>query len=325
MTVSAALAEALAAARPALNARVAAARKAQPGFDANAVGAIVRGALDPVVAAVAEAAPGRVAEVVAAGFEMIVALVAQRLIGPGARRPVVDRLWAEVAPAYAALVAERPVATLGRLTNAALRLDAAAGVRVEEWLRAMRALAPLLDADTLAPAGQVAAWRAGMAHYREGALRAADALPDAVALAATGATGSWAEVRARLAADRWWTPAGGAGPVSFGGFAGLGGPFAEPPEIAAAADGFLVRSGERHGLLVADACGATLHPASADEFAAAVRTPGPRVGPAGIEAGDRTIAVDLPTEGLVAVAIGHSVGVASPFSHFVEVHPWCRP
>ena len=127
MTLSPALAQAMASARPALNATVAAARGARPGFDTGALGAAVRDRLDPVVAAVASVAPERVEAVAVAGFGMIVALIGQRLIGPGARDGAVDRLWTDVAPAYAGLIAASPASILGGLTNAATRIAGDAG------------------------------------------------------------------------------------------------------------------------------------------------------------------------------------------------------
>ena len=327
MTLSPALANAMASARPALNATVAAARGARPGFDTGALGAAVRDRLDPVVAAVASVAPERVEAVAVAGFEMIVALIGQRLIGPGARDGAVDRLWTDVAPAYAGLIAASPASILGGLTNAATRIAGTRGARVDDWLSAMRRLAPLVDAGMLRPAGQVAAWRAGMAHYRDGALRAADTLPEPLALAAVGATGRWIDVRQRLAADRWWSPDAGSDGIAFGGFTGLGGPFAEPPLLAAGVDGFFVRSGEDHGLLIADACGATLHPATAAEFDAATSAAAtrPSVERDGVRAGDRIIPLDLPPDDLTVVATPDSIAIASPFSHFMTVHPWRRP
>lgn len=327
MTLSPALAQAMASARPALNATVAAARAARPGFDTGALGVAVRDRLDPVVAAVASVAPHRVDAVAVAGFGMIVALIGQRLIGPGARDGAVDRLWTDVAPAYAGLIATSPATILGGLTNAATRIAATRGARVDDWLAAMRRLAPLVDADTLRPAGQVAAWRAGMAHYRDGALHAADTLPEPLALAAVGATGRWVDVRDRLAANRWWSPGAGSDGIVFGGYTGLGGPFAEPPLLAAGADGFLVRSGEDHGLLIVDACGATLHPATAAEFNAAASAPvtRPTIERDGVRTADRIIPLDLPPTGLTIATTPDSIAIASAFSHFVTVHPWRRP
>ena len=116
------------------------------------------------------------------------------------------------------------------------------------------------------------------------------------------------------AADRWWTPdAGSAGEIRFGGFVGLGGPFEQPPQVRGSTDGFLVRSGARLGLLVADAWGATLHPATEDEFDRAA----PPTAASGITS-------RLVADGLLAATTGDSVALASPYSHHIEVRPW-RP
>lgn len=322
MTVSPALAKVLAAGRPQFNARIAATRRARSGLDMDAVARMIREWLDPVVAAVEAVAPGRTGAVVEAGFDLCLGLAGQGLAGE--RRALVDRVWRDVAVTYAAAVAERPFETLAMLTNAALTIDATPGARAADWIARMTAIAPIVTADTLAAAGQVVAWRSGMAHFRDGALNAADGLPEPLALAAIGAEGAWFDVRAALAANRWWTPDGdSAKGIDFGGFIGLGGPFAEPPHVRAGVQGFLVRSGARTALIVADAWGATLHPASPDEFdqADAARS----AAGAAIVTGDRTIAVDFPPEGLTFAVNAHSVAVASPYSHHLRIFPWRLP
>lgn len=311
MTLSAVLARELAAARPRLNATVAAARRTRPGFDVDALAEDVATRIDPLAVAVEAIAPDRTAAVVDTAFALTVVLVGHALSAD--RRQLVDRVWATVAVPLAATIAERPEPALAMLTNAVLKLAATPGARPDEWMARMASLAPLVEANTLATAGQVAAWRSGMAHYREGALAAADDLPEALALAAIGAIGSWVQVKAALEADRWWTPQGRATRIRFGGFTGFGGPFPTPPELRSGAQGFLVRSGTRIGLLVADAWGATLHPASADEFDAAPRS-----------SRAPTAADGLPDQGLQASIGPDSIAFASPLSHFVQVQPWPR-
>jgi hypothetical protein len=312
MTLSPVLARELAAARPRLNAQVATARRAHGGFDTDALADAVKRRIDPVVGAVDAVAPDRTAAVLEAAFDLTVTLVDHALAGD--RRAMVDRVWSEVAPALATAVAAAPDRVLAMLTNGALTMAATPGARAEDWLARMAALGPLVTADTLAAAGQLAAWASGMAHYRSGALAAGDTMPDPLALAAIGAEGSWPEVRAALAADRWWTPKGrGDAGILFGGFIGFGGPFATPPQIRAGADGFVVRAGDRIGLLIADAWGATLHPASDDEFDDAAPA---AAAPAAVS--------DLPAEGLQAAILGDSIALASPFSHFIAVRPWSR-
>lgn len=309
MTLSVVLVRELAAARPRFNALVATARRARSGFDTAALADAVATRLDPLAMAVEAVVPDRTALVVDAGFALSVTLVDHALSGE--RRLLVDRVWREVAVPLAAVVAERPEPALAMLTNAALKLAATPGARVDEWMVRMAGLAPLIDAETLAGAGQVVAWRAGMAHYRDGALAAADALPEALALAAIGVEGSWTQVRAALAADRWWTPQGRAVGTRFGGFTGFGGPFAAPPEVRGGAEGVFVRSTTRVGLLVADAWGATLHPADVAEFdAARAASRAPAVPPG------------LPADDLRAAITADTIVFASPHSHFVEIKPW---
>ena len=326
MSVSDVLARELKATRGALNARVAA-TQAQPGFDAAALAAFLRERLDPLAQAVDVVAPERTAAVVAAGFDMALTLTARRLVRVGARGGLVDDTWAELGGPYARLIGDQPGAVLGGLTNAALRIAATPGARVERWRALMAVLAAHATGDTWRALGQVAAWRAGMAHYRDGALDAADALPEPVALAAVGAGGGdWPAVRAALAANRWWSGGDGATERRVGGFSGFGGPFSEPPEIAAGPEGLLVRSGERCHLLVADAYGATLHPSTLQAFQDAVRAQArPRLRGSTVEAADRAVGVDLPAEGLAAATDGSTLAIASPFSHSVRLLPWRRP
>lgn len=329
MTLSPALADALAARRGHFNARVAAMRHERQGFDTDAFAAAIRDRLDPLVVAVAEAAPDRVARVVSAAFDMALLLVARGLLGPRARGDVANRVWSELGPRYAAPVAAAPRACLGALTNAGLRLAATPGVRAKDWLARMAELArfaPAVEPRTLA---LLAAWRAGAAHYREAALKAADEVPEATALAAVGTSNAgWSEVRACLAANRWWTPDGTVpdSGIEVGAFTGLGGAFDRPPEVRPGHQAFYIRSGARHFLLVADAFGATLHAATADDFEAADVPPRlSALRGSVLELDDRRIAFDLSAEGLTAVINADTVAVTSPFTYAIRLLPRVRP
>ena len=326
MTVSAALARTLAAARPDFNARVAAARHARPGFDEAAFYSVLRDGLDPIAVAIETVAPERLGAVVDAAYDIALMLVAQGLAGPGSRQDAVNRLWAEVLPPLARAVAEQPFDTIATLSNAAVNIAATPGARVGEWLERMASLGDHLDSQTREGIGVLAAWRAGMVHYRASALAAAETLPEAAVLAALGLDGDWSQVRASLDASPWWPGDPGIAElgVEFGAFAGFGGPFSEPPQLRACPEGFLVRSGDRFGLLIAGAWGATLHPASPDCFAGA-EAEGARIDGTSVQAGDRVIVADLPAERLQAVANQDSLAIASPFSHVIRIYPWRCP
>ncbi|HEV7591119.1 MAG TPA: hypothetical protein VGO40_23615 [Longimicrobium sp.] len=317
----------LRAARPELNARFAEARRQRPDLDGEAFARFLREAADPLVRAVERVQPERAPEVARAAYELGLELVGQRLAGPAARDPWVNAGWREVAPAAAALVAAAPERVLGALGNALHRLAATPGARPAEWVTAMAALAPrCADGDAFLAAGQVAAWRAGMAHYRAGALAAADALPPELALAAVRAPGGgWPEVRRRLAADPWFDPSAPAAAglrvvARAGAFRGFGGLFAQPPVAVAAGEHFLVRSGGDCWLLTADAFGATFHRATAEES----KGPHPSSVPPGVTARGTTVSVDgahldLPELGEITgvAANGTTLALTSPLSHAV--------
>ena len=109
-----------------------------------------------------------------------------------------------------------------------------------------------------------------------------------------------------------------------GAFTGFGGGFPQPPELRAAAEGFWVRSGARHHLALADAWGAVLLPATAEEFAAGVhpRPPAsPQLRGSRLVFADRELELDLPADGLGVVADAHTVAITSPYSHAIRLLP----
>ncbi len=340
----------LAAERERFNALAAEAARRTPGFDTEALAAFLRSGVDGVVAAVAtlaEAAPERAAAVAEAAYDIALVLVAQRLAGPLARSRFVERAWVELFPSCAPRIAEAPGEVLGALSNAALYLGNTPELRGDEWLRSLSALAG--DAETvsqLLTLGKVLAWRAGAAHFRDGALAAASTLPRALALAAVGAApgDDWARVHARLSADPWWSPEGekhrqedGAPPRrktrgrKIGDFSGFDGIFRQPPEVRANAGGFWVKSGDRYSLLIADAWGAVLHRASREEYerpeplqssqsSQSIRPP-PVLDGTRLKLAHGGIELDLPAEGLAFACNGHTVAVSSPYSFAIRLFP----
>lgn len=326
MAVSAPFARVLAAGRPQFNARIAEAKRRMPGLGVTKFAAFLAPGVDAVVGAVDAIAPDRTGAVALAAFDIALVLAGQGHVGDSPRAALPNRLWHDVLPRLAPRVAEAPAAVLGALSNAAVQLAALPGVRGGEWIDRMADLAPrAATVPQLLDLGKVLAWRCGAAHFRAGALAAADGLPPALALAAVDATASsaWSEVRAAFDADPWWSP-GQAGERSrdVGAFTGFGGSFAQPPQVRVAADGFWVRSGDRYSLLVADAWGAVLLPASAQEFdagARAVRAGGPALTGTRLTVATRAVDLDLPAEGLQVVANDHTAAVTSPYTHAIRL------
>jgi hypothetical protein len=329
--VSATLADVLSAGRPHFNKRVAETRHQFATFDTAAFAAFLRDGVDSIAKSVASVSPERTAQVILAVYDMALALVAQGLAGPNARSSAVDSVWILLAPHYARLISDAPVEVLGALTNAAINLAKAPGARVDEWLKEMQRLATHIDSvPRLHAVGQIVAWRSGLAHFREGALHAADNLPEPLALLALHAeVGTWQEVRDACRANPWWSPdakrreAARRG-VDVGAFTGFGGTFAQPPEVRATAQGFVTRSGDRFQFLIADAFGAVLLPANEAEFSQAQTTGGQaevKLAGARLTLGDRHIDIDLPAEGLSIAGNAHSVAVTSPYTHAIRVVP----
>ncbi|MCX7294491.1 hypothetical protein [Janthinobacterium sp.] len=320
--ISPAFAAILASGRAQFNGRAAEARRRFPSLDMAAFGVFLHDGVDPLVAAVAAAAPERAGSVTLAAYDMALELVGHGLAGPAAKNPFLNTVWRELAPSLAPLLATAPIEVLGMLSNAAIHVGGVAGARPAQWQRELAALAPqVATLAQLRAVGQVLAWRAGVAHFRQGALAAADTLPHALALAAFGEPGAhWPQVHAQLLDYPW---RGNAEGREFGSFSGLGGDFGTPPQVRATKDGFVVRSAERHYLLVADAYGAVLHGATAEEYAQA-QTGVPasvRVDGASVHIGARSIALDLPAGDIALAANAHTLAITSPWTHAIRLLP----
>jgi len=287
-----------------------------------AFGAFLRDGVDPLVVAVAAAAPERAGGATLAAYDMALELVGHGLAGPAAKNPFLNTVWRELAPQLSTLLSTAPIDVLGMLSNAAVHIASVAGARPAQWQRELAALAPqIATLAQLRAVGQVLAWRAGVAHFRPGALAAADTLPPALALAAFGEPGaSWPQVHAQLLGNPW---RGNAEGREFGSFTGLGGDFGTPPQVRAAADGFIVRSAERHYLLVADAFGAVLHSATAQEFEQVPneQPSSVRVDGANLHIGARSIVLDVPPGDIAIAANAHTVAITSPWTHAIRLLP----
>ena len=320
--ISPAFAAILASGRAQFNARAAEARRRFPALDMAAFGAFLHDGVDPLIVAVVAAAPERAGGATVAAYDMALELVGHGLAGPAAKNPFLNTVWRELAPSFAPLLSTAPVDVLGMLSNAAIHIASVAAARPAQWQHELVALAAqVATVAQLRAVGQVLAWRAGVAHFRQGALAAADTLPPALALAAFGEPGAqWPQVLAQLQANPW---RGNAEGREFGSFTGLGGDFATPPQVRATDDGFVVRSGERHYLLVADAYGAVLHSATAQEFdqAQTAMPASVKLDGASVHIGARRIELDVPAADIAIAANAHTLAIASPWTHAIRLLP----
>jgi hypothetical protein len=302
-------------------------RHSLPGFDLDAFKAFLNNQVDAVAQSVEAVDAGACGAAVETAYDIGLELVAGAMAGPTARAPWVDLAWQRLAPVLGKLLAVEPSETLGTISNAVIRMGTVSGVRVRSWLDDMERLAgQCKDVAELRRLGAVCAWRAGMAHLRGPALEQALQLAPSLARAALGAptNAPWPEIHASLLANPWSNPDGqSAQGWTVGSFSGFGGPFPAPPQVRGNADGFVVSSDARHFLVVADAFGAVVLPASAEEFAAGLETSAPalKLGPSGASLGGKSVESRLPSSELKAVSNKRSVALFSPWSHRIFVLP----
>ncbi|QIF03544.1 hypothetical protein [Roseimicrobium sp. ORNL1] len=271
------LAGVLRSGRDGFNARFADMKRRHPSLDADAFSHVLLQSIAPLAESVGREQPDRVPAVVWAAYDAALQLVAERLSGPSGRHPMIEVSWQRLLPAVTPLLTQSPGKMIAAVSNALCHLSSTMGADPEEWVERMLACAPqLTTVEHFLAAGKLAAWRCGLAHFREGALAAGDTLPEAVALRLLGCTTDgekWAAVRARVAEYPWWTPGETVSDIpkprvvkAVGSFRGFGGLFAEPPIVGIVDGNFVVRSGDEAWLLICDAFGATFHRVDMEYF-----------------------------------------------------------
>ncbi|MEM0961728.1 MAG: hypothetical protein AAGK21_04190 [Bacteroidota bacterium] len=261
------LAVALAADRQRVNAQFEAARARRPGLD----GAAVLDALADLVGPLAEEAEVVGGETVGAVLDALVPLVLETVGRGEVEGTPAGQAWARALHGCRAHVVRSPRRVARALLQAVRRLARTDGADAVRWADRLASLADHAPtAGALLDAGAVLAWREGMARLRTGALRVAASLPPPLALAALGVpdapTDALPRVLDSLYADPWLAPVEALRQRSeatglqiravCGGFAGFGGPFVRPPELATDARGVVATDGDRWWRLHADVFGA---------------------------------------------------------------------
>jgi hypothetical protein len=294
------------------NARFASARRRWPRLDGGDFSLFLRDASAPLAAALE---PADAFPVLDAAYDIGLQLVAEKLAGPSAASPAINRLWADVFPAVAKFITPSPRRIISSLCNATHHLTNTPGARPEAWQQRLLEIAPRCsNADEFLTVAQVLAWRAGLPHFRESALAAADALPPALALEALDApaTADWPSVRDSHLADPWFgyhSPL--ETPRRIGKFRGYGGLFLTPPLVTASAGRILVHSGGEAWILIADAFGTSLHRATPWETQAAA--------PPAIRAGNSMLP---PAHAATSsIAVGKTQAATSRHSHTIWIGP----
>jgi len=261
--------------RAVLNARFAQARHTLPQLDGQVFLQHLRETLAPIADAVAAEASEQFEPALFALYDLSLDLVGKQLLGPMARRQVVNEGWQSLLPRVPQLLGAEPVRVAGAVTNALYNLSRHPSARPAEWLGRMIRLAPACEsAVPFLACGQVAAWLAGLARYRESALDVAAGLPPRLAAFVLGLEHELpaeplANLLDMLREDPWRTPEAaladlikpGERPRSLdivaqaGAFRGLGGEFLAPPRVSAHDGRLYVTDGTGDWLLAADVFG----------------------------------------------------------------------
>ncbi len=261
--------------RYSLNVKFAEAKRIHPGLDGEAFSNLLRQEADPIVEAVERHHPAATKQVALALYDLTLDLLSKDFIGPNSRFPVIMQGWRELLPQIPQHLSANPRLVIGTITNALYNFSLEAKARPQEWLEVMCELASLdTEMKVFLLAGQIAAWRSGFSHFREGALNLCLNLPRSVVNVALGLpdariSQAMEDIVSQLMADPWLHPSDlGSTPNSSrhlkivkraGAFRGFGGLFREPPIVVGAGDHFIVRDGDVNWLLVADIFGVTFH------------------------------------------------------------------
>lgn len=255
------------------NDRFVAARMAAPALDGEALLDHLAGTVAPVVDAVAVADPAGAAAAADALYAVSLELLGRDLVGPRCRQSAVNDGWRHLLAAFPVITVAEADAFARAITNAIHAICAHGTADPSLWLGHMAAVeGQAADLATLLDCGVVAAWRIGMAQYREAALNAAERLPAALVAAllrlppasVPGLVEAWR-------GDPWAQQPGQPGRVprrvaTVGGFRGFGGPFLTPPVVVSQGRRLVAFDAERAWTIVADRFGATLLPDTVDDY-----------------------------------------------------------
>ena len=268
--------------RDRFNAAFAQARHDNPRLDAHAFSDHLSLRVAPIVNAVAEVFPEQVIDTGAAVYDLSLEMLRADLLN----RPEIALIFTDLLPKLVHPLAREPRRVVAAVVNAALQIGTRGASPMKRWISAVGAAAQLDPSlDYLLGFGQVAAWRAGLAHYREGALKVAPSLdPSLVALAVDASaadaaqclarlpsdsaarTAHVAQMLERLTVDRWHAPGSPQQPEArtmirarIGAFRGFGGVFQRPPTVSTSENRLFATDGSDTWQISVDAFGSTFH------------------------------------------------------------------
>jgi hypothetical protein len=268
--VGGAMATALERGREKYNARFAAARLGGASVDGDSFLVHLGNVVAPVIEAVAAVMPERVDGVLAALYDVSLELFSASLMGPRSKSAAVGDVWSQVLPVVPQLVLRDPKSVAAALSNAGYNIGRTNGARPCEWIEIVRRVGPRCEnVAELLDVGMLAAWRAGMPHYRGGAIAAAKTLrAELVGGILDVPAGSAGAILDRMLADPWLTPSAATDSLQpaalrlvgvVGAFRGFGGEFVRPPTAFVAGGGSIfIADGDATFRLICDCFGRRL-------------------------------------------------------------------
>ena len=267
-----AIGEALLRNRDRYNTKFALARHTYPALDGEAFGKHLKKTVEPIVESISENDVEKIDAVTDALYDLSLELIGKDFFGRQIRYPSVLDGWEILLPLIPNLLSKDPLKLTSAVTNALYNLSIEPNARPSFWIETMIEIGKLCeDTEEFLEAGKIIAWRAGLAHYREGALEVCRDLKTEIACAALGIN----EVQniesliSQLEQDPWLNPQEFLGGITkekrlrvvsvVGAFRGFGGLFIAPPKITYTDGQFLIYDSENWWAMTADCFGATFH------------------------------------------------------------------
>ncbi len=248
---------------------------AATGLDGEAFGAHLRTVVAPIVEAVATSgAEADIDAVTSSLYELSLRLAGRRMVAADAPHQGVHRLWTELLPKWPGLLVEAPRRLPLALTNAAVKLHREGDDAFQRWLEILEACADAAHtADELLQSGQVAAWRVGLAEFRDSALAVWEGLPPTLKIFSVGARDVDLDIVADVLRLRWPQQSTLTYVGSAGGFTGFGEDFAEPPIVENRGGTLVAFDGESFFEIHADRFGARCHRVRPEQLPDSVSAP----------------------------------------------------
>lgn len=260
--------------RRSFNAQFAQARQMAPGLDGDDFSLHLREVVAPIVAACDLTSSERTHEVVEVLYELSLQLMSKGLLGHNARNPLLQKAWTQLLPHLANQIVRSPRRVVGSVCNAVVTLSQTPKVRTESWMQLMRETTKNCDdVETFLRVGRVAAWRCGLSHAREIALRDGRELPPEVVrhlfgLSPKTTSEQLNQMWVNLQNDVWISPqeatisstrsSGLKLAAQVGDFRGFGGTFQSLLRVTTKDGAFLVSDKTQTWRIFADVFGATL-------------------------------------------------------------------